>query len=286
MDYQAYERAKTGLKSTVAFIKSHQKLGPHVFGVDADGDGPFDMENDLRRYMLGNRLETLTADFDLEPFAAVLFKYWNEVRDYRQLSRRKNDWLADTFLGRWESKLRVEARTLGHWRDKITVTLQFGESHLRTTEESEINWHGAGTLGPIPFSVTKEGWSGQFKLHIAIGGNYFTKVKALFEGEPLIERVSTRSDGSHAYQYLVAQLDETVTETNGEPMAHGIRAIKFHGFETYGRSGDRKIEPVTRWLALADKTVTEDTIIGTATTAAKAYALVKSRIARDMMARL
>ena len=77
-----------------------------------------------------------------------------------------------------------------------------------------------------------------------------------------------------------------MTDIDGVPMEHGSRAIKFHGFETYGRSSDRKIEPVTRWLALAAKTIDADTIVGTATTARKAYALVKSRIARDMMDKL
>tara|TARA_R100001594_G_C4037069_1_gene262441 strand:+ start:370 stop:1212 length:843 start_codon:yes stop_codon:yes gene_type:complete len=280
MDYEKYVRAKAGVASTVAFVQKHSRSDMHVLGKDELGQTPFDSDHELSNYTLSNRLELLPADFDLEPLTKPLLNYWSDVQSYRIRQRRKDDWLENSFLGRWENKLNTEARRLGKWREKITVTLQFGESQLSTASDNEIEWDGV-----VPFSHSATSW-GQHNLHIAIGGNYFTKVKPLFEDEPLVEKVSTRGDGSHAYQYLVAKVDETVTEIQGVPMEHGIRAIKFHGFETYGRSNDRKIEPVTRWLALAAKTIGDDTIVGTATSAKKAYALVKSRIARDMMAKL
>ena len=280
MDYEKYVRAKAGVASTVAFVQEHSYSDMHVLGKDELGQTPFDSDHELNKYTLSNRLELLAADFDLEPLTKPLLNYWSDVQSYRMRQRRKDDWLENSFLGRWENKLNTEARRLGNWREKITVSLQFGESQLSTASDNEIEWDGV-----VPFKHSAKSW-GQHNLHIAIGGNYFTKVKPLFEGEPLVEKVSTRGDGSHAYQYLVAKVDEMVTEIQGVPMEHSIRAIKFHGFETYGRSNDRKIEPVTRWLALAAKTIGDDTIVGTATSAKKAYALVKSRIARDMMAKL
>ena len=286
MDYEKYKRAKAGVVATVAFVQEHSRSEMHVLGKDELGQTPFDSDNSITGYSISNRLEILAADFDLEPLGKVLHDYLSDVQSHRFRQRRQNDPLKESFLSRWENTLQREARRLGNWREQIRVTLQFGESQLRTTGESEIDWHGAGKLGPVPFHHSTESWNNSHKLHIAIGGNYFTKVKPLFEGQPLVEKVSTRGDGTNAYQYLVAQVDETVTEVDGVPMEHGIRAIKFHGFETYGRSNDRKVEPVTRWLALAAKTIDNDTIVGTATSAKKAYSLVKSRIARDMMAKL
>ena len=291
MDYEQYKRAKAGVAATVAFVQEHSHSDTHVLGKDDKGETPFDSDRALNRYTIANRMASIPADFELSHLAEPLLNYWSDVQSYRIRQRRNNDWLEKTFIGRWENTLQAEARKLGNWREKITVSLQFGESQLSTASDNEKEWSrykAANDIeldGVVPFKHYALSW-GQHNLHIAIGGNYFTKVKSLFEGEPLVEKVSTRGDGTHAYQYLVTKVDETVTEIQGVPMEHGIRAIKFHGFETYGRSSDRKIEPVTRWLALAAKTIDADTIVGTATTARKAYALVKSRIARDMMDKL
>ena len=103
MDYEKYIRAKAGVSSTVAFVQEHSRSEMHVLGKDELGQTPFDSDRGLTRYTLSNRLELLAADFELEPLAEPLLHYWEDVQSYRRRERRKDDWLENSFLGRWEN---------------------------------------------------------------------------------------------------------------------------------------------------------------------------------------
>ena len=151
------------------------------------------------------------------------------------------------------------------------------------------------------------------KLKIKVTPNYFTHVLPLFgikvldwkdgsaQGGDLahkhqgsckyrrlsvVEKVATRSDGTSTFQYMVLAAGNVETDINGVPNDHGIKVVKFHALETFGRNEDRKFEAVTRFLAFTGDHVDPEGMVGTGTSAKRAYALLKNRIARDLMSKL
>jgi hypothetical protein len=122
----------------------------------------------------------------------------------------------------------------------------------------------------------------------AQGGDLAHKHQGSRESRRLsvVEKVATRSDGTSTFQYMVLAAGNIETDIDGVPNDHGIKVVKFHALETFGRNADRKFEAVTRFLAFTGDHVDPDGMVGTGTSAKKAYALLKNRIARDLMSKL
>ncbi len=268
-----------------------------VWGLEERFAAMIDKENNsLHSYI--NVKSNFTPD--LEPFANLLADSHKKIREFRNRLSHKPP--HESFIGRWEKKLRETRRVLDEWRSDLRIDLVFGSSHIGEKHCAPIDFDSLKPnaqlykmLKEIPFSFNhkKENYSPD-RVQIRITSNFFTKVLPFFsangnQSPPFIEKISQRADGTFSMQYMVFHLEDSVYEVGGIKLDHGIKVAKFHGIETTGRYDDRTVTPVTRFLAYTGEKIgpaVPSVIIGTATTPKRAYQLLRSRIARDLMKKL
>ena len=304
MDYKKYNEYRdnrTALTEVTALV---ERLAKNKIKVFSGGDNaPLDKDKHITRWLLAKRLNEMGGP-SLEQFDNVIDKLYRQARGWRRENKPKGQL---TFKQRWVHKVGNLEKSLSEWRDEVVVEVKIGNL-IPNVPEWHVGFENGATSDQFPFklSTEKPRGLGCFKVRVAITTNFLKKVVPFFPStkslsewgeypnsyqfryvcEPFVERVSKKAHGDSTYQYLVLHIDEPVFEVEGQSFDHGIKVRKFHGLETYGRKADREVVPVTRYLAYTGDTYKEDSIIGTATSAWKAYQLLKSRIARDLLKKL
>ena len=314
MDYKKYNEYRdnrTALTEVTALV---ERLAKNKIKVFSGGDNsPLDKDKHITRWLLAKRLNEMGGP-SLEQFDNVIDKLYRQARGWRR-ENKPNGQL--TFKQRWVQKVGNLEKSLSEWRDEVVVEVKIGNL-IPNVPEWHVGFENGATSDQFPFklSTEKPRGLGCFKVRVAITTNFLKKVVPFFRSdtsldvatsrqvashnsdaygdkfpfeyvcEPFVERVSKKAHGDSTYQYLVLHIDEPMFEAEGQSFDHGIKVRKFHGLETYGRKANREVVPVTRYLAYTGDTCKYDSIIGTATSAWKAYQLLKSRIARDLLKKL
>ena len=301
MDYKKYNEYRdnrTALTEVTALV---ERLAKNKIKVFSGGDNsPLDKDKHITSWLLAKRLNEMGGP-SLEQFDNVIDKLYRQARGWRRENKPKKQLF---FKQRWVQKVSNLEKSLSEWRDEVVVEVKIGNL-IPNVPEWHVGFENGATCVQFPFklSTEKPRGFGCFKVRVAITTNFLKKVVPFFRSdtsdgrypnsvqfkyvcEPFIERVSKKAHGDSTYQYLVLHIDDPVFEVEGQSFDHGIKVRKFHGLETYGRKADREVVPVTRYLAYTGDTCKYDSIIGTATSAWKAYQLLKSRIARDLLKKL
>ena len=288
MDYKKYNEYRdnrTALTEVTALV---ERLAKNKIKVFSDGDNsPLDKDKHITSWLLAKRLNEMGGP-SLEQFDNVIDKLYRQARGWRRENKPKKQLF---FKQRWVQKVSNLEKSLSEWRDEVVVEVKIGNL-IPNVPEWHVGFENGATCDQFPFklSTEKPRGLGCFKVRVAITTNFLKKVVPFFKSgeycEPFVERVSKKAYGDSTYQYLVLHIDEPMFEAEGQSFDHGIKVRKFHGLETYGRKADREVVPVTRYLAYTGETCKNDSIIGTATSAIKAYKLLKSRIARDLLKKL
>lgn len=303
MTYKDYQQDLRGLESTLTFLREHTLQNQHPLSPRENGEAIIDPDRYLSAYDIESRLGELTDDkkFALKSFASAITSFHRGIRNYRSESKQSLPF--KSFLGRWESRIDYIRRDLSQWRDKVRIT-SFSLTNRLTSavQESTANMSAAPED-----SFMYEAYEGN--LRIRVTPNYFTHVLPLFGVKVLdwksgtaqsgqlgehsfsrrgtfVEKVATKADGDSTFQYMVLAAGNVETDIDGVANDHGIKVVKFHALETFGRNDDRKFEAVTRFLAFTGDHVDPQGMVGTGTSAKRAYALLKNRIARDLMSKL
>ena len=326
-DYNDYQKDKAGLDALCLFIQEHSTRKVSPFVPFPNGDSILDSDDDMRTYTARSYLEKISGDFELQEFDKALSSYHSGIRGHRRRSRvnttinqtRRGVHLEPvfrTFLGRWEKRMRmIRSSALNRWRDRVKVTGFTMASVGTEVKNPPDDRRESLRLGNSPgFVLTHQKSGSESKIQIEVSSNFFTHVMPLFgnrlmdwkdstaqTGEmpdggygllpPFLEKVSEKSDGTSTFQYLVLAAEDVMTEIDGQPTDHGIKIVRFHALETYGRDGtyscdNRSFECVERYLAFTGDYVDPNKMHGTGTSAKRAYSLLRNRIARNMMKQL
>jgi len=314
MDKEAYKKYRdnhTALNEVTALV---ERLAENKIKVFSGGDNaPLDKDKYITSWQLGKRLKEMGGS-SLGEFDSVISNLYREIKGWRRENKPKGQL---SFKQRWVQKVGNLEKSLSEWRDEVVVEVKIGNL-IPNVPEWHVGFENGATCDQFPFklSTEKPRGLGCFKVRVAITTNFLKKVVPFFKPdtsldvatsrqvashnsdeygdkfpfeyvcEPFVERVSKKIHGDSTYQYLVLHIDKPMFEAEGQSFDHGIKVRKFHGLETYGRKANREVVPVTRYLAYTGDTCKYDSIIGTATSAIKAYKLLKSRIARDLLKKL
>lgn len=327
MGYNDYQKNKAGLDALCLFIQEHSTRKVNPFVPFPNGDSILDSDEDLRTYTARTYLEKISGDFELQEFDKALSRYHEMIRHYR---RRSRDGLISaarspaefrrgvqfepvfrTFLGRWEKRMRmIRSGALNRWRDRV----KFNSFTMAGIGMDSDDHRESLRMGNSPgFVLTHQKYGSESRVQLQVSSNFFTHVMPLFgnrlmdwkdstaqtggmpEGygllPPFLEKVSEKATGGSTYQYLVFGAEDVMTEIDGQPTDHGIKIVRFHALETYGRDGthscdNRSFECVERYLAFTGDYVNPNKAHGTGTSAKRAYSLLRNRIARNMMKQL
>ncbi len=287
-----------------------------------NGDSILDSDEDLRTYTARTYLEKISGDFELQEFDKALSRYHEMIRRYRRRSREDTtinqtrrgvhlEPVFRTFLGRWEKRMRmIRSGALNRWRDRV----KFNSFTMAGIGMDSDDHRESLRMGNSPgFVLTHQKYGSESRVQLQVSSNFFTHVMPLFgnrlmdwkdstaqtggmpEGygllPPFLEKVSEKATGGSTYQYLVFGAEDVMTEIDGQPTDHGIKIVRFHALETYGRDGthscdNRSFECVERYLAFTGDYVNPNKAHGTGTSAKRAYSLLRNRIARNMMKQL
>ena len=323
MDYNDYQKNKAGLDALCLFIQEHSTRKVSPFVSLPNGDSILDSDDDLRTYAARTYLKKISGDFELQEFDRALSSYHEMIRRYRRCSRKDTtinqtrrgvhlEPVFRTFLGRWERRMRmIRSSALNRWRDRVKFT-SFTMAGIGMDSDDHRE---SLRMGNSPgFVLTHQKSGSESRVQLQVSSNFFTHVMPLFgnrlmdwkdstaqTGEmpdhgygllpPFLEKVSEKATGGSTYQYLVFGAEDVMTEIDGQPTDHGIKIVRFHALETYGRDGthscdNRSFEPVKRYLAFTGDYVDPNKMHGTGTSAKRAYSLLRNRIARNMMKQL
>ena len=302
-DFKKYQNSLIALHETKKLV---EKLATKKIKLFEQGDNcPLDKDKSMRRWQLAKRLDEMADstedDSCLAVFKSPISELYNSIRRERKYAQPAK---SISFIGKWEKIMRTISHGLSRWREEIKVDVCFGKTKVNSFVHSLTDWkwhtgfENGTTADDFPFHLVTKAEDHLHKVTVGITSNFIKTVIPFFNGghlwkaidndfnEPFVEVVSEKSYSKSTYQYIILHLDDAVTEDDGEVFAHGIKVRKFFGLETYGRRKERKVVPVIRYLAYTGETYDKDKIIGTATSAIKAYKLLKSRIAKDLLKKL
>ena len=288
MDKEAYKKYKDNLTALNEVTALVERLAENKIKVFSGGDNaPFDKDKYITSWQLGKRFKEMGGS-SLGEFDSVISSLYRQVKNWRRESKPKGQL---SFKQKWAQKVGNLEKSLSERREEVVVEVKIGNL-IPNVPEWHVGFENGATCDQFPFKLSTEKPRGYgcFKVRVAITTNFLKKVVPFFKSgeycEPFVERVCKKAYGDSTYQYLVLHIDEPMFEAEGQSFDHGIKVRKFHGLETYGRKANREVVPVTRYLAYTGDTCKYDSIIGTATSAIKAYKLLKSRIARDLLKKL
>ena len=270
MEYKKYQKNLQGLESTLTFLREHTLQNRQPLSPRENGEAVIDSDRYLSSHDIELRLCELRdpEKFPLKSFGNPLIHFYRNVREYRSKSAACTPF--KSFLGRWESRLEHVRRGLSEWREKVKIQISLTNYTFQMDfEEPNPHKNQHDMLSGPEDSFRYEARQGSINsnLKIKVTPNYFTHVLPLFgikvldwkdgsaQGGDLahkhqgsresrrlsvVEKVATRSDGTSTFQYMVLAAENVETDINGVPNDHGIKVVKFHALETFGRNEDRK----------------------------------------------